>query len=288
MKVRTKFFSLLVFGLFALSNQQSLAQSILTPRNIGMGGGGVTYISDYSSNFLNPANLLIPDHKFEIQIGLGRLGLFLNNKPLKTQKNPLQAFSDVFSPNQGNLTVDNQETFNTTQNTAAISSWFPDNNQVYSKRAQYNALLLGLSWQKRHYAFSLAVRTRGVNHIDVGRGWYDTHFVQSDTTGILNRSVNQSIAVYHEISFGYAQELSLVNGWTSQLNRLYFGIAPKLVIAGMYFDGQYNSKYIRNNSGTVNRRSFNSVSTGALSNNLGTYNYNTSSFSYPPNSLSQA
>lgn len=251
-----------------------------------MGGGGVTYISDYSSNFLNPANLLIPDHTLKVQIGLGRIGVFLNNKPLETQRNPIRAFSDVFSPNKKDITVTNQ-LFTSAQNVAAISNWFPDNTQVYSKKAQYNALLFGLSWQKRHYAFSLAIRTRGINHIDVGRGWYDTNFVQSDTTGILNRSVNQTISVFHEISFGYAQELSLVNGWTSKLNRLYFGIAPKLVIAGMYFNGQYNSRYIRDNSGTVNQRSFNSISTGALSNNLGTYNLNTNSFDYPSNSLSR-
>lgn len=45
------------------------AQPVVTPKNLALGGGGTTYITDFHANFYNPANLLINDRTKKVDIG---------------------------------------------------------------------------------------------------------------------------------------------------------------------------------------------------------------------------
>ena len=78
----TKFWGLLV-ALIIISGYSVSAQTILTPRTVGMGGGGTAFLTGYSANFLNPANLMIADQRYNNGIGLGEIALFLNKQPIK-------------------------------------------------------------------------------------------------------------------------------------------------------------------------------------------------------------
>src|SRR5690606_23686611 len=63
---------------FAFITMQSLAQPVLTPRNMALGGGGSTYITNYNANFYNPANLMIQDRKGDFEIGFLIGGVHFN------------------------------------------------------------------------------------------------------------------------------------------------------------------------------------------------------------------
>ena len=54
------------------------AQPVLTPKNLALGGGGTTYITDFNANFYNPANLLINDRARVVDIGFLSSGSFFN------------------------------------------------------------------------------------------------------------------------------------------------------------------------------------------------------------------
>jgi len=252
---------IILFGLFS---GKVKAQSMNTPRSIAMGGGGAAYISGFSSNFLNPANLLIPEHRFNNSIGLGQVALFLDKQPLKKTIKPYNLLYDQFtSQNTTNLSLTPEE------HQKILSDWFPGDNNYYNRTGRFDAVLFGFNWQNGKHSYSLALRTRGINRVSIDRGWYESNFQNVNNKSLLRRNIRQTIAIYHELSFGFAQQFSMINGWSSHLNRLYIGIAPKLVFGGLYFKGNYQSEYSpAKNSQFLNVRNYHYIGTGQLSNIL--------------------
>jgi len=277
----TKFWGLLV-ALIIISGYSVSAQTILTPRTVGMGGGGTAFLTGYSANFLNPANLMIADQRYNNGIGLGEIALFLNKQPIKKSIPSYSFLFDQFTPQ--NI---NNYSITSTEHQNILTDWFPDNTDYYNRSARFDAVLLGLNIQTKNFALSLALRSRGINRIAINRGWYDDNFVKKGNLRVLRRELHQTIAVYHELSLGFAEQLPLINGWTAHLNRLYIGIAPKLIFGGTYFKGDYSSDYYSGNSGIQfqNVRNFSSFSTGPLSNDIGHYNNSTNQYAFPYNGL---
>jgi hypothetical protein len=277
----TKFWGLLV-ALIIISGYKVSAQTILTPRTVSMGGGGTAYLTGYSANFLNPANLMIPDQRYNNGIGLGEIAFFLNKQPIKSSISSFTFLFDQFTPkNLDNYSITSSEY------QKILTNWFPDNTDYYNRSARYDAVLLGLNIQTKNFALSLALRSRGINRMTINRGWYDNNFVKNGNLRVLSRELHQTIAVYHELSLGFAEQLPLINGWTAHLNRMYVGIAPKLIFGGTYFKGDYSSDYYSGIAGMQfqNVRNFSSFSTGPLSNELGYYNNSTNQYAFPDNGL---
>ena len=219
---------------------ESVAQPVLTPRNMALGGGGSTYITDYNANFYNPANLLIQDKSGSFSFGVGIVGLYLdgtqNYSDLSQQFQNTKNYFELYSPGKTSISGNDRIDI--------IDSNYPREATLSDNKFRYDATLIGLKWLKNDRAFSVALRTRTSSRFRVGQGWYSDSFKQtSDDEFILDRSLIHRYQSLHELSFGYAESFQFLTGLTSKLDNFIIGIAPKLIIGTGYQNAEWNNVY---------------------------------------------
>ncbi|MEX2477294.1 MAG: DUF5723 family protein [Gracilimonas sp.] len=217
-----------------------MAQPVITPRNMALGGGGSTYITDYNANFYNPANLMIQDRAGRFSIGVGITGLYLDGA--QNFNSPSDQFQNV--KNHIDLYTPGSNSISTTDKIEIIDSNYPGRTTLSDNRSWYDATLLGMKWLRDNRAFSIAIRTRTSSSFRVGQGWYTDSFKQSSNNeNVLDRSLIHRYQSLHEISFGYAETFQFLTGLTSKLDNFIIGIAPKLVIGTGYQNAEWNNTY---------------------------------------------
>lgn len=226
------------------------AQPVITPRNIALGGGGSTYITDFNANFYNPANLMIQDREGTISIGVGIAGFYFggvkNYSDPEMQWNNSQDYIGVYE--EGN------SSFTGLDRADIIEENFPGNTTLSNNTVRYDATLLGMKWKRENHSFSLAFRTRTSSNFRVGRGWYSNEFVDiSNSNPVLDRSLIHRYQTLHEVSFGYAESFQFLTGLTPRLDNFIIGIAPKLVLGGSYQNAQWDNVYERQQDGSTRR-----------------------------------
>lgn len=237
-----------------------LAQPVITPRNIALGGGGSTYITDYNANFYNPANLMIQDREGTFSIGVGISGFYFGG--VKNYSDPEMQWQN--SQDYIGVFEDGSSTFIGTDRATVIDENFRDNATLSNNTVRYDATLLGMKWKRENHSFSLAFRTRTSSNFRVGRGWYSNEFVEiPDKNPVLNRTLIHRYQTLHEVSFGYAESFLFLTGLTPRLDNFIIGIAPKLVLGGSYQNAQWNNVYERQSNGDTRRiESFSYDATG--------------------------
>ncbi|MCH2448646.1 MAG: DUF5723 family protein [Gracilimonas sp.] len=240
---------------------ESVAQPVLTPRNMALGGGGSTYITNYNANFYNPANLLIQDKSGNFSFGVGVIGLYLdgtqNYGDLSTQFQNAKNYFELYTPGQTSISGTDQ--------IEIIDSNYPQEATLSDNKFRYDATLIGMKWLKNDRAFSIALRTRTSSRFRVGQGWYSDSFKQtSDDELLLDRSLIHRYQSLHEISFGYAESFQFLTGLTSKLDNFIIGIAPKLIIGTGYQNAEWNNTYreLEGNSATERVQNFTYNATG--------------------------
>ncbi|MEX2639920.1 MAG: DUF5723 family protein [Balneolales bacterium] len=236
---RTGFFSILIMlGASALFVGVH-AQPVLSQQTVSMGGGS-GYITGPAANFFNPANLMIRDKLRRNRLVLGQGGFYLSEGVAAADLlNEYNAFEARFSRYNG------RNTHQDYSSEEILQRRFPDDNTTFAATARYDVLAFGISFLREDYAFSLALRSRSSNAFELNRGWYDPALPAGDDGEMLERKLRQNLQTYHEISFGLAGEVTLINGMMPGMNKLYFGIAPKLVAGGLFFKGDYSSVHFR-------------------------------------------
>ena len=238
----------------------SFAQISSDARSMVMGGGS-GYITGFESNFYNPANLLIPSYKHSTEIEFGSVSMQLNRRPANRSFVPLQGYANQFLPNSTgsslNINGNRQK---------LLEHWYGSDETNYSRYATFTATPFGISWQHGPFAYSVGIRSRAINNFDLTKGWFSGGSQSITQKNTLDRNLTQTIATYNEISVGFAQAVTLVNGWSPNLNRLYVGVAPKFIIPGMFMQTDYRSSYHRDNAGNlIQTRSLSTMSAGAIS-----------------------
>lgn len=238
------------------------AQPVVTPVNMALGGGGAAYITGFSSNFYNPANLMIHESSTHFQIGLGMLGSSF--EPVESRKNALDQFDNYTSYLQpykrSNTRPSDAQLFN------IVDRNFIGDNLKSENNARADLIAFGFHWQQDKKSYSLALRTRMASRVITGRGWYGPSPVKLDSTPVLDRSLDQQYQVFHELSFGYAESFSFLNGLFPHISKLYIGLAPKLIIPGAHLDARYNADYRYSNAQKTYKysRSIDYFSSGSL------------------------
>jgi len=236
------------------------AQPTLNPINMSMGSGGAAYLTGPQANFYNPANLLLQQKPYNFSITLGTpAGYFepvLRSNDVSEQ---YENFKDMFLPFSGF----DQFTSSSERN-EVIDRLFKESRNKSDHIARFELHWFGVSWKHQNRSFSLALRTRGANRFDVGRGWYDIGSNNEGNQQEVSRLIRQQTQVYHELSFGYAESFDFLSNLTPRLDRFSIGIAPKFVISGAHFDAVYDNKFdIDTENGAISSiRSFSQTSTG--------------------------
>ena len=242
--MRQAIFMLLLLCVLGIHLQ---AQPVFTPRNMALGGGGSTYLTDFHANFYNPANLMIRDKEGTFTVGAGSGGFLLdgsrNYADINEQIEKSRDYIDTYDPQYG--------AFPESERADLLSNNYPGNTLISDQRTQYQATLLGLNWQLRDKAFSIAIRTRTASNYRTGKGWYSDRF--ENVNGLpptLERSLVHRYQRLHEISVGYAESFQFLTNLTSRLDNFVIGIAPKLVLGGSYLNADWSNFY-ENNEGAI-------------------------------------
>lgn len=230
-------------------------QSVLTPRNMALGGGGTAYINDHNANFINPANLLIRDKERALEISGPTLSLFVDH-PLYNGEllNAWNTFSEQYFPYQPG-----EQTLAQADLPGFVEDNYPGQDRRANYRSRMDIQLFGITYKSENRAWSLALRRRSSNSYEVGRGWFDLQPVTDGSSRIVDRSLIHRHQTLYELSFGLAESFTFLNGITSRLDNFSIGIAPKLVIGGRYQDASWNNEYRQsaNGNGYTRFQSFN-------------------------------
>lgn len=229
----------------------SFAQPVFTPRNLALGGGGSTYITDYNANFYNPANLMIQDREGRFSVGVGIMGIYLDGiqdySGLGSQFRNAKDYLSIYNPDNTVITASERNDI--------IDDNFPGKTTLSDNRFRYDATLIGMKWIRNNRAFSVAFRTRTASNFRAGQGWYNDSFKRSPKNKlILDRSLIHRYQSLHEVSFGYAESFQFLTGLTSRLDNFIIGIAPKLVAGTGYQNAEWNNIYEQQDNGnSINR-----------------------------------
>lgn len=218
---------------------------MLTPKNIALGGGGASYITDYNANFYNPANLMIQDREAKTSFGLFTPGFYFNG---------VQNFQNLNSQRENFLNYIQPDPVNQPQLNASTRQTLLDENYGRNRttslhRARADITWFGINWKKNEKAFSVVARSRRASSFEVGKAWYSDVPVIEDNVEILDRSLKHSFLTLHEISFGYAESVPFLNGLSSRLDNFVIGIAPKFLLSGSLQNASWNNVYARNLDG---------------------------------------
>lgn len=237
---------------------------------MALGGGGSTYINDYQANFYNPANLMIKDHPGSFDIGVAVGGIYfdpvLNYRGLQDQFHNLKDYIQSYDPSSYTLTPKMRNQI--------LEQDFKPGASISSNQSRYDITLLGLKWENKNSAISLAFRSRTSSKYTTGKEWYTDYISAVNGIETMDRTLTHRYQTLHEISFGYAESFPFLSGLTPRLDKFIIGIAPKLVFGGGYLDASWTNIYERSIiSGEINRiQSLNYSATGNFGAAVSDYN----------------
>jgi len=268
--IRYIFCTLLLF-VFSSSAERISAQIILTPQNTGLGGGGTAYVTGPEALFVNPANLRIRESSYGVRLTLLNGGLYYDE--LFPETFGLDRFSRFFDINKLHADDTSRRPL-----TSDISDKLIDGN--YGERQQTKTVIhqaelhwFGIKWVRPQRSYAIAARTRIANKFEVGRGLFTTSSFDEGDTISRNQFFSHNTQVLHEISFGFGESFTYLNGQYPGLSEFIIGIAPKLVIPGSYQDVEYDRDFTFNPSGGnwESIRAYRQVSAGAFTETATTF-----------------
>lgn len=250
---------LTVLSLWMAGSVLLQAQPVLTPRNIALGGGGSTYITDYHANFYNPANLMIQDREGQVSIGIGIGGFYMD--AIRNYSSPslqLKNARDQYTPYR-----DQDFSLSDPERLTLLAEEYPRSNTLSDNTYRYDLTLAGVKWRSNNKAYAIAFRSRTSSSSRVGKGWYSDAFQETRSGGnILDRSLTHRYQRLHELSFGYSESFRFLTGLTPRLDNFIIGIAPKLILGGSYQNGSWTNKYEETQNGIQRIQQFTYSATG--------------------------
>lgn len=240
------------------------SQIILSPENTALGGGGTAYITGYESLFVNPANLFIRDKQNRLEIAIGSFGA--STQPVLREfglGGQIDNFGELFSPfNPG---VTHQE-IGSNKRQEILDRNFPGERLQSQHLFRFETYWFGLKWNRPDRSYALSLRTRTGGRFVTGRGYYSDEPILEDGLEIIDRSLVSEFQTIHELSFGFAESFTFLNGLSPRLNEIIVGIAPKLVVGGAFQSVKYSNEFTRETDGPWNRHlSYEQLTSGDFS-----------------------
>src|SRR5690606_4540910 len=106
----------------------------------------------------------------------------------------------------------------------------------FDKVSTLSTQLFGVSYTGDDIAIGLSARLRAYSTMSISKGWYDDIPQMADSTAQIQRNLRQQAGAWLEISLAFARDLDFFTGMTADNNKLNFGIAPKIIVAGPHID----------------------------------------------------
>lgn len=233
---------------------------------MALGGGGASYLTGFETLFLNPANLYIQEKNYKLQISLLKGGAYFDSSlPIRDNNNRFSRFRTSLFPY---VNANPNRLINDADRERIKDRNFPgERQQVSTFQTKTDLYWFGLKWNRRDRSYAIALRTRTSSFYELGRGYFsDEPTVRGDRLEV-NRSFRHQYQSLHELSAGYAESFTFLNGQNPRLSEFIIGIAPKIVLAGSYLDTKFNNRYsIGETEGLWQRNSgFSQLSSGYFS-----------------------
>lgn len=247
---------LLVTIIFLSVPNISEAQISLSAESVALGGGGTAYLTGYESLFVNPANLHIREKNYRLQIALFQGGASFDTAvPFPNPVNRFSHFGDSMLPYTGN-----GSDRNFTDELAFdefMSRNLPGNRRFTQQQTKTDFYWFGMKWYGADRSYGLALRSRTLSRHETGRGFYTAQPVETrDDELLIERSFHHNYQTLHELSFGYAESFTFLNGLMPRLSEFIIGIAPKIVVAGSSLESDYTNHYRSADGGQTWNREF--------------------------------
>lgn len=241
-------------------------QQILTGSTMGAGGAGTAIGGGYETLFTNPANLIDgypgrDQHRRIVSLMAGGIQ-FDSPAPVGSAGDLRTVLSEWIRGY-----IPGRSTRYPLQSDDHLSRNFPhdSNPSTHQIRGEWN--WFGLQWDRGNRSYAVGLRSRFANRLTTGRGLYDGTPVQVNDQWILDRSSTTYFHALHELSFGFAEPVTFLNGLLPGLSQFVIGIAPKLVVGGSYQSTAWRDRFTRSD-GAVSwsrTRSLTSYTTGSFS-----------------------
>lgn len=257
---------LLIFSILTVytTTGQLNAQVTHSPLNMALGGGGTAYTTGYESVFINPANLYIQEKDYSIQVATAMFGTRFSS-PIKYSENEnyLKGYftqTDLFN------SQDTVPLFET-ERESFISRNYQNTHTESQHISSGEIHLFGIHWAGLDRSYAISLRSRYSNRYEVGRNYYDPLPLRIENRETYDRTLDHQFQSLYELSFGYAESFTFLNGLFPQLSQVIIGVAPKLIASGAYFDARYDNRITQQDDSSVYRhtRSYQQHSTGLFS-----------------------
>lgn len=248
LKKKFAFLSLLILFLCAIP-KGAHSQISLTTENMALGGGGTAYLTGYESLFVNPANLYIQEKNYRFQISLLQGGLYHDTLlPVSNNIDRLRGFrnhTEFFDSQSPTLNLD----------PAQYDVLLNRNYKRDDKKRQFlsasDFYWFGLKWVRPQRSYALSLRTRYAARYELGKGLFSIDPVETNNQTVIDRSFSQRTQTLHELSFGYAESFTFLNGLFPQLSEFIIGIAPKVVLSGASIETNFTNRYERDSESSM-------------------------------------
>lgn len=264
--LKKKYALLILFTLFVFAiPKTSHSQISLTTENMALGGGGTAYLTGFESLFVNPANLYIQEKNYRFQISLLQGGVYHDTVlPVPNTLDRLNSFRDHtrFFDDQSSLMNlepnDYESILNRNYSGNSTSRVFLTQSDFY---------WFGLKWVRPERSYAISLRTRSATNYELGRGFFSMSPVEKNNSMIVDRSFSQKLQILHELSFGYAESFTFLNGLFPQLSEFIIGIAPKVVFSGASLDATFTNNYEMDNESSfwIHHSNYTQQTSGVLS-----------------------
>lgn len=225
------------------------SQISLTTENMALGGGGTAYLTGYESLFVNPANLYIQEKNYRFQISLLQGGLYHDTLlPISNNFDRLDSFKD-HSKFFDSRSI--QTELNAGQYDVLLNRNYNGNDASRQFLSATDFYWFGLKWVRPQRSYALSLRTRYATRYKLGKGLFSIDSVQKNNQMLVDRSFSQRTQTLHELSFGYAESFTFLNGLLPQLSEFIIGIAPKVVLSGASIETNFTNRYERDSESSM-------------------------------------
>lgn len=225
------------------------AQIALTTENMALGGGGTAYLTGFESLFVNPANLYIQEKNYRYQISLLQGGVYHDTLlPIKNNINRFESYSDQLKIVNDESALEN---IGSSEYETLLNRNYPGNNTKREFLTENDFYWLGLKWVRPKRSYAISLRSRYASRYELGKGLFSNLPVEKSGESVIEKSFSQKTQILHEISFGYAESFTYLNGLLPQLSEFIIGIAPKIVFSGSSLETNYTNRYERSAESSV-------------------------------------
>ncbi|TVR33228.1 MAG: hypothetical protein EA390_04185 [Balneolaceae bacterium] len=257
----TLLLSLLLSGFPLLSS----AQISLSAENMALGGGGTAYLTGYEALFVNPANLLIQEKNYSLQIALFQGGAYFDSQiAIPSSRNRFSRFTGSLQPYD---VIAENRMIEDGAREEILNRNYPNDRLFSYLQSQSDLYWFGMKWTGAEKSYALALRSRVSSQYEMGRGYFSNTPVEVNNETIVDQSFHHSYQTLHELSFGYAESFTFLNGLIPRLSEFIVGIAPKIVLSGPYLDAEYLNRYRYNEdmSGWIRQTEYSQKGSGHFS-----------------------